>query len=160
MPLITTTLDSAKLIESIELILKEWLTSAIDSSDVEIRPYIVQNTEAATMKAPWCEYLTTIANTGTTGGGALGTEARFKFASVEIAYRVSKTAGSELDLVLLGDKVDNYFRQPFPDGRASLGRAGLKNAVLDGPKANNAKPSALPIILPHNNLFVFLIKKK
>jgi len=134
---ISTTLDSEKLLETLQKIIYEWLNTLFTiGTDVQgIYPYILQDQDAESMKNPWCEYIITIPSQGPTGAGALGTEARFRYPNIEIAFRM-KRPGTELDLVLLGDKLDNFFRHAT-NGRPALGTAGLRMANLAGPIPDN-----------------------
>ncbi len=136
---ITTALDSAKLLETLEKIIREWLVGFLTvGTDVQgIFPYVVQDADAETMEKPWCEYIISIVRTAPTGGGALGTEARFKYPRCEIAFRTKKN-DKELSLVLLGDRLDDHFRDAT-NGRPELGKTGLRQADLMGPIKDNSK---------------------
>jgi len=136
---IITTLDSAKLVETLQKMIYEWLAAFLAiGTDVEnIYPRMIQDTETDTMDLPWCEYIVSIPVTAPTGGGALGTEASFEHCRIEIAFR-TKRKGTDLSLVLLGDKLRDRFKDPT-NGRPELGGAGLRQANLIGPLPDNGK---------------------
>ena len=133
---ITTIILSSKFIETVEKVIYEWLidTDCFGTPGTlveKVAAYILQDAEADDMKLPWCEYLVSVVSTEGTGAGALGTESRFKHISVEIGLR-AKRPSNDYDLVVLGDKLDNFFRHATK-GRPALGTAGIRKAELDGP---------------------------
>ena len=136
---IITTLDSAKLIETLQKMIYEWLNGflTIDTNVGGIYPRIIQDTDTETMDLPWCEYIMSVPVSAPTGGGALGTEGSFEHCRTEIAFR-TKRQGSDLDLVLLGDKLRDRFKDAT-NGRPELGAAGLRQANLTGPFPDNSK---------------------
>lgn len=135
---ITTTLDPAKVIETIELIIAEWLTDPAcfntgASAIATVHAYRKQDDEQKDMKIVDVAYAVDIASIGSTGAGALRKEAVFKDVVVEMLIRGKKPL-LELDVINKGDILDNYFRsQTADEGRQALGGAGLKKAVLSGP---------------------------
>ena len=136
---ITTALYSAKRVETLQKMIYEWLAAFLTiGAEVEnIYPRMIQDTETDTMKLPWCEYIVSIPVTAPTGGGALGTEGSFEHCRIEIAFR-TKRKGTDLSLVLLGDKLRNRFKDAT-NGRPELGAAGLRQANLIGPLSDNGK---------------------
>lgn len=136
MAIITTALNSAALIVTLQKIIYEWLVDFLTSTEVSrIYAYIVQNTDDISVDLPWCEYIIRIPSTGPTGAGAKGTEARFEHVECEIAFR-AKRPGNEYDLTVLGDLLGARFRHATK-GRPILGAAGLRKAVLTGPIPDN-----------------------
>ncbi len=136
---ITTALDSAKLIETLQKMIYEWLAAFLTiGTDVQdVYPRVMQDVDAETMGLPWCEYIISVPVTAPTGGGALNTEGTFEHCRAEIAFRM-KRQGSDLDLVLLGDRLRARFKDAT-NGRPELGAAGLKHANLTGPFPDNGK---------------------
>ena len=136
---ITTVFNSAKMIETLQKMIYEWLIAfLVPGTDVQdIYPRVIQDTDTETMKLPWCEYIISVPASDPTGGGALGTEATFERCRIEIAFR-TKRQGTDLDLVLLGDKLRNRFKDAN-NGRPELGNAGLRQANLLGPFPDNSK---------------------
>ncbi len=136
---ITTTFDSAKMVETLQKMIYEWIIGFLTiGTDVQgVYPRIIQDSDAATMELPWCEYIISVPVTAPTGGGALNTEASFEHCRTEIAFR-TKRHGSDLDLVLLGDKLRARFKNAT-NGRPELGAAGLRQANLTGPFPDNSK---------------------
>ena len=136
---ITTALDSAKLIETLQKMIYEWLIGFLTiGTDVEgVYPRVMQDIDTESMGLPWCEYIMSVPVTAPTGGGALGTEASFEHCRTEIAFR-TKPPGSDLSLVLLSDRLRDRFKDAT-NGRPELGAAGLKHASLTGPFSDDSK---------------------
>jgi len=136
---IITEFDSAKMMETLQKMIYEWIVGFLTiGTDVHgVYPRVMQDTETETMKTPWCEYRISAPVSAPTGGGALNTEASFEHCRVEIAFR-TKRKGSDLDLVLLGDKLRNRFKDAT-NGRPELGAAGLRHANLTSPLPDNSK---------------------
>lgn len=141
---ITTSPSPPRYLQDLELILHEWLTDTDcfgsgASALADVFPYTIQDTARADMKRPWCEYQLHVRGGMSTGAGALGREGRFWLITIEISLR-AKRPEDALDLVILGDQLQHYFRMVADDedptilkGRAALGQAGLRHANLVGP---------------------------
>ena len=137
---ITTILNSAKLEETLQKILYEWLTDAIGNDVEKITAKVKQDGGAVDMKTPWCEYVITFANNSPTGAGALGREARYENISTEISIRGKEPDGTEYDLMKIDDKLRDYFKSNNnTKGRIALSKSGLRNAILTGPFPANEK---------------------
>jgi len=126
--------------QTLEDIIFEWLTDPDCFSEALIKkadvyPYIRQDSDRNAMNRPWCEYQIVVRSTESTGAGALNTEARFKNIGIEIALCTAKPS-KQIDLVILGDILDDFFRNAT-HGRPALGQAGFRKAVLTGPNPDH-----------------------
>lgn len=133
---ISTAILSSQFIVTLEKVIYEWLTDSDcfgsgSSRLAEVSAGIKQDAEAEGMRNPWCELVVSSPITGKTGAGACNTESSFKHISVEIAFR-TKRPGNLYDLTVLGDRLDNYFRNATK-GRPALGGVGIRMANLSGP---------------------------
>lgn len=136
---ITTTFDPTKFRVSIQEMMFEWLTDALGNNVSEITTNTVKDGDLEKMDTPVCEYKVNSPSSRSTGAGALNKEAIFKNVIVTIGFK-TRSKNSELELDLLDDILDNYFRSSDPTkGRKALGVAKLRNARLTGSMDNNNK---------------------
>lgn len=139
---ITTILDPAKLEETLQKILYEWLADAlVIGTDIELITFkVLQDGDKAEMKLPWCECVISFPSKTSTGAGALNKEATFENVSTEITFRGKEPDGTEFALLKIDDKLRAYFKSPVvTEGRKALGNSGLRFGKLTGPFPANEK---------------------